>query len=334
MAEPNWPVPFAEFVDWALYDTDTGFYATSGHAGRRGDFITSPEVGPLFGAVVARALDTWWDELGEPTPFEVVDAGAGPGTLARSVLSAAPRCAAALRWVAVERSAAQRERHPDGIESRSDLPEFAHVIIANELLDNLAFDLLVYDGGWRKAWVGRDRDVFVELLRPATELPAALPMVAPHGSRVADQFAAARWVAAARSRLAPGGRLVVFDYATTTAAMAARPWRQWLRTYRAHERGSHYLRDVGQQDITVEVAIDQLPEPDAVRSQAHWLALHGIDELVAEGRRVWEERAGIGDLAALRGRSRVGEAEALTDPAGLGGYQVVEWAHSLLTALQ
>ena len=62
-----------------------------GRAGRRGDFITSPEVGPLFGAVVARALDAWWAEAGEPDVFTVVEAGAGPGTLARSVLAAAPR---------------------------------------------------------------------------------------------------------------------------------------------------------------------------------------------------------------------------------------------------
>ena len=75
-----------------------------GRAGRRGDFITSAEVGPLFGAVVARALDAWWDELGSPDPFVVVDAGAGVGTLARAVLAAGPACAAALRYVLVERS--------------------------------------------------------------------------------------------------------------------------------------------------------------------------------------------------------------------------------------
>jgi hypothetical protein len=62
-----------------------------------------------------------------------------------------------------------------------------------------------------------------------------------------------------------------------------------------------------------------------VRSQAQFLALHGIDELVVEGRQAWTERAHVADLAALRGRSRVREAEALTDPGGLGGFTVVEW---------
>ena len=53
---------------------------------------------------------------------------------------------------------------------------------------------------------------------------------------------------------------------------------------------------------------------------------HGLDELVEEGRQIWSERAHIGDLAAIKGRSRVTEAEALTDRAGLGSFRVLEWS--------
>ena len=84
----------------------------------------------------------------------------------------------------------------------------------------------------------------------------------------------------------------------------------------------------GSQDITCEVAIDQLAEvapPSASSTQAAWLTEHGIDELVEEGRRVWAERSGVGDLAAMRARSRVAEAEALRDPDGLGAFVVLEW---------
>ena len=85
------PLPFDQYLELVLYDDEVGFYQQGGSAGRaRGDFVTSPEVGPLFGQVVARALDGWWSELGRPDPFVVVDAGAGPGPLAVAVAAAEP----------------------------------------------------------------------------------------------------------------------------------------------------------------------------------------------------------------------------------------------------
>ena len=60
------PIGFDEYMAQALYAPGLGFYASGAGAGRRRDFLTSPEVGPLFGAVVARALDAWWDDAGRP----------------------------------------------------------------------------------------------------------------------------------------------------------------------------------------------------------------------------------------------------------------------------
>ncbi len=93
----------------ALYGDD-GFYARRGEAGRRGDFITSPEVGPLFAAVLARALDAWWKEMGSPESFTVMEVGAGPGTLARGLIAAQPECSKVWTYVAVEISEQQRAK--------------------------------------------------------------------------------------------------------------------------------------------------------------------------------------------------------------------------------
>jgi SAM-dependent MidA family methyltransferase len=333
---PAEPVPFAAFMEAALYG-EQGFYQSGGRAGRRGDFLTSPEVGPLFGAVVAQALDTWWDQLGQPSHYPVVDAGAGPGTLARAVVAAEPRCLSALSYTMVERSDAQRALHPTGpaLHSAALMPDApVAVVLANELLDNLPFDLLVYDGHWREAWITQEADGrFTETLRAPSHVPAGLVKQPVHGARAPRQDAAVAWIADATARLSPGGRVVVFDYCSTTASMSLRPWREWLRTYRQHELGEHYLKDVAQQDITCEVALDQLALPDAVRTQAQWLALHGIDELVEQGRAIWAERSAIGDLAALKARSRVREAEALIDPKGLGAFTVVEWLAEIATTV-
>jgi SAM-dependent MidA family methyltransferase len=323
-------IPFSEFQRIALYGAH-GFYSRpgSGRAGRRGAaFLTSPEVGPLFGAVLARYLDAAWDELGRPTGFTVVDAGAGPGTLARAILAARPTCLDTVRYIAVELSAAQRALHPAGVESRADLPEgpMDGVIVANELLDNLPFRLCVFDGAWREAFVVAANGTFSEVLSaPLDPVPAALPAAAAHGARAPLQNAAVDWVADARSRL-DRGRLLVIDYAQpATSSLAGRPWREWLRTCRDHGRGDHYLTGPGSQDITAELAIDQFPPPDAVGTQASFLRRWGIDELVDEGNTVWAATAAAPSLRSMAMRSRAVEAAALLDPAGLGAFSTLEW---------
>lgn len=315
---------FDRFMELALYGAH-GFYTVRGRAGRhRGDFITSAEVGPLFGAVLARAIDAEWERLGRPADFTVVEVGAGPGTLARAITAtwSTNPSAHPTRYVAVEVSPAQRELHPAGIESTAELPQgpITGVVIANELLDNLPFRLLVFDGRWRESYVAVQHGRFVELLRPFDDRLPMLPTSAPHGARVPWQQAAGAWVDDVLNRL-EAGSLLLFDYVTArTAQLAAQPWRAWLRTYREHERGAHYLSDAGEQDITAQVALDQLPEPDEVRTQAQFLQRWGIDELVDEGRAAWAAAASAPTVAALSMRSRIREAEALLDPEGLGGF--------------
>jgi SAM-dependent MidA family methyltransferase len=357
-------------MEAALYDEEAGFYAAGRGAGRARDFLTSPEIGPLFGAVIARALDSWWDELGRPDPFVVVEAGAGSGALAASVIGAGPRCASSLRYVLVERSAARREEHAarlaleppalvlgptvagDGDDagegearhpapgsgplatSLAELPAVpvTGVVLANELLDNLPFQLCERRAaGWHEVLVGESQGDLVEVAVLAPENLAeecqALAPDAPEGARIPIQREAARWLRAALDVVA-AGRLVLVDYASTTAEMATRPETGWMRTYHGHGRGGDALAAPGAQDITAEVAVDQLERvrpPARVSDQASFLDEHGLADLVADARAAWTERAHVGDLAALASRSRMGEGQALADPTGLGAFAVLEW---------
>jgi len=367
------PLPLERVLEVALYDPADGFYETGGRSGgRQGDFLTSPEVGPLFGAVVGRALDGWWREMGSPDPFVVVDAGAGPGSLCRAVLASAPDCASVLRYVLVERSAALRRLHAETLrledpalafapvdpDTEAPVPEAVRgpicvsltelprvkgpaVVLANELLDNLPFGLAERRAGeWWEVRVDLGEAQgpappagFVQRLVPldrerANLLDRLVPDPAD-GVRAPLQEAARAWLRDALALAGPRGRVVVIDYGATTATLAGRPQDRWVRTYRGHRHGASFLEALGEQDVTCEVAIDQLAtvkRPALDRSQVEWLHASGIDELVAEGRTQWAERAGVGDLAALGARSRVTESEALLDPAGLGRFRVLEWA--------
>jgi SAM-dependent MidA family methyltransferase len=366
------PRPLERVLEAALYDPEGGFYETGGRSGtRQGDFLTSPEVGPLFGVVVGRALDGWWRDIGSPDPFVVVDAGAGPGSLSRAVLDSGPDCAPALRYVLVERSAALRRHQANTLrledpalafapvdpDTEAPVPEAVRgpicvslaelprvkgpaVVLANELVDNLPFGLAERgDGEWREVRVdlGETRGPapptrFVQLLVPLdAERAELLDRLVPDpvaGARVPLQDAAMAWLRDALAVAGAGGRVAVIDYAATTAELAGRPQDEWVRTYRGHRHGAGPLENLGEQDITCEVAVDQLAtvkRPSLDRSQADWLRAWGIDVLVAEGRAEWDGRAHVGDLAAVRARSRITESEALLDPAGLGRFRVLEW---------
>ena len=287
--------------------------------------MTSPEVGPLFGAVVARALDAWWRELGEPAHFSVIEHGAGPGTLARAVIRADPECRDALRYTMVEISDVQRASHPEapGFYSSDVGPDPVDfgVVLANELLDNLPFGIAQHDGiVWREVQVATENGALIEQLGDEVQVDG---WRGGEGARAPLQRLAHTWVQEALGSVG-AGRVVAIDYAVGVGELAERG-DGWVRTYRHHERGGPILEMLGQQDITTDVVIDQLPVPDLIEEQARFLGRFGIGDLVEEGRRLWEANASSPNLAAIAGRSRSNEADALCDPAGLGAFKVMHW---------
>jgi SAM-dependent MidA family methyltransferase len=342
------PIPYDRFVEAALYDADGGFFARGGGAGRAGrDFVTSPEVGALFGALVARWLDRACTELSRPDPFVVVDAGAGRGRLAADVLWAQPGCARALRYVLVERSAAlraaQRELlavepvdralgpavriEPDEaprpvtgigplVTALPELPALEvpdGVVMANELLDNLPFRIVERAGdGWTEIRVGLDGGGLVEV-----PVPAAADL-----ARAADDVAAGAAVRsgarlpvptatvewlAACGHVLRRGFLVVIDFADTAASITARGQDQWLRTYRGHQRGEPPLADPGAQDIACDVPIEHLV------THAERAGFRLLEQATQEA---WLTELGIADLTdeargVWRERAAIGDLDAM-----------------------
>src|SRR6476646_6139800 len=96
--ERDGPIPFARFMDLALYDPDGGYYrATDARPGRAGDFLTAPEMHPVFGWALAGLLEDVWRRLGEPRPFVLREHGAGTGALALAILDRLERTGSPLR---------------------------------------------------------------------------------------------------------------------------------------------------------------------------------------------------------------------------------------------
>ncbi|MFQ5967311.1 MAG: SAM-dependent methyltransferase [Acidimicrobiia bacterium] len=332
------PVPFEEYHRAALYDPEHGFF-TSGslRSAEEGDFLTSPEVSPLFGETLAEFARRERERLDDPGGFAVVDAGAGSGSLLRWLLQAEPLEAWAVELSQAARQALRAVLPADRVvPTLDDLSSpVTGVVFANELLDNQPVALAVRSqGGWEERWVGTSDGGF-ELI-PA---PARAPVVdwcdqfagpVPDGGLVEVQLEAGKWLRMALSRLAVGS-VVVIDYGDTATGLLPRRAAGTLRTYRSHHIGPDPLLDPGSVDVTVDVnftALLGVAEEAAnnvqLMRQEEFLTDLGLREQLRQLRHQELELARSGDdMARLEVRSlRVG-AETLLHPRGLGDFRVL-----------
>ncbi|MET0565008.1 MAG: SAM-dependent methyltransferase [Acidimicrobiia bacterium] len=331
--EATGPIPFEVFMDLALYDPDAGFFTTGKlRSERGGDFLTSPEVSPLFGETLARYVELERERIGRP--FEVVEVAAGSGSL----IGPLRRAIDVEAW-AVETSPAARAALGailDPARVRSDLPDrIRGVVIANELLDNLPMALAQkVEGGWRERWVGVDEDRLAMIdAQPRVEVVDWLGAYAgevPEGGWVEVQLNAGAWLRDVLHRL-EAGSLLIFDYGDTAENLIPRRQDGTLRTYRAHHLGPHPLDEPGETDITADVNFTALMTVS--REAGVSVELHRQDDFLTElglGDRLSALRhAELGaarsgeEMERLRLRSLKTEAETLLHPRGLGDFRVL-----------
>jgi len=113
------PIPFVRFMELALYHPQFGYYMRQPDGvdheriGWSGDFYTSSDVYPILGRALAAQVRQMDELIGRPTPFMIVEMGAGKGFLARDCLVAIHAeqddFASRVRYVLIERSPAMRE---------------------------------------------------------------------------------------------------------------------------------------------------------------------------------------------------------------------------------
>jgi SAM-dependent MidA family methyltransferase len=296
------PITFAEFMEAALYDPEDGFYARPAVGrGQDGHFVTSPHVSPAFGDLLGRQVAECWDLLGQPSPFTVVEVGAGDGTLARQVLAAAgsvPGLTDAIRYVAVERTGGQTAVLRDaGLETAASLAEVGPVtgcVVANEVLDNLPFHRLRERGGEIvEVMVGAEGDRLVEVEGPATSAALALLTgeLGPGQERVVSP--AARGFVEEMAAALDRGYSFLFDYGPTGPVHA----------YREHRVLADVLDEPGSRDVTAGVDLEAVAGMVREAGLQAWGPVTQREALLALGYRLWT--AGV--------RTRQAEAEVAGD---------------------
>ncbi len=341
-------MPFAAYMQLALYHPQLGYYASGGtRTGWNGDFVTSPELDPGFGQLWGRAFEEVWELCGAPARFDVIEIGPGEGGFAASVLeSLSGACAAALQLRLIERVPQNEERQ------RRLLDRFANVswhrsvaeapateagcFFANEVLDNLPVHLVeARDGSLFEVCVTTDgRGLTTELRPPSNpELSRFLDRCGvelPDGHRFEVALAAESLVAHAATRFQRGAWIFI-DYGEEAADAARRP-KGTLVSYSSGGADDLSLSRPGEKDLTahanwtsIRVAMTRARQiPIGPRPQREVLKNLGLDDLHTSLREEFARASSDGEGAvALKALSRRQALGALADPAGLGGFGVM-----------
>ncbi|MCZ6561016.1 MAG: SAM-dependent methyltransferase [Gammaproteobacteria bacterium] len=348
---------FARYMELALYEPGLGYYSAGARKfGEGGDFVTAPEISPLFSRCLARQCAQILAAIDGDQKSTILELGAGSGVMAADMLAelATMDCLPD-RYLILEVSADLRDRQQAKLAT--DMPEYfpridwlvnlpaepIHgCIVANEVLDALPVErFVIADEGLQQLMVGLEGDRFclqsrempVDLAsrltqclrRPVTDFPGGY----------ASEFCPLlpSWTTAIASCLARG-MLLFTDYGLTRA------------DYYHPERASgtlmcHYRQrahdDVffwpGLQDITAWVEFSTLAEAAAkggldlagFTTQAHWLLALGLDELVAQS-------VGSGQKAQVELAQQV---KTLTLPGEMGErFKAIAFARGLDFALR
>ncbi len=298
-------IGFDRFMALALYAPGLGYYARDsakfGVLPRSGsDFVTAPELSPLFGRALAAQVA---EALAATGTDEVWEFGAGSGALAAQLLESLDAAGARpARYAIVEVSASLRARQQERLAAWGDrvrwvdaLPErIAAVVVGNEVLDAMPVQLLARHGGaaggaWHERGVslGPDRDRFAWADRPtALRPPVAIPGPQDYLTEIHPQARA--FVRTLADRLERGAAFLL-DYGFPEAEYY-HPQRHMgtVMCHRAHVADDDPLADAGAKDITAHVdftgialaAQDAGLEVLGYTSQAHFLYNCGIGPML------------------------------------------------------
>jgi SAM-dependent MidA family methyltransferase len=350
-------ITFAEFMDWALYHPDYGYYNhRARQIGPMGDFFTAPHLGADFGELLAVQFVDMWERLGQPEPFTIVEMGAGQGLLAQDVLRYLQDhhgdLFGQLEYIIIEKAAgliAQQQQQLQAqfgdrisltwrsLESMADQP-IVGCYFSNELVDAFAVHLVEFiQGELQEVYVGIEDDRFIEILGSIStaELATYFDLIGlrPTGGEYPERYrtevnlAGLDWIKYVAAGLAQG-YVMTIDYGYPAARYYNRVRSEGtLQCYYQHSHHSDPYIYVGEQDITAHVDFTSLER------QGEKV---GLEKLGVTQQAMFLMALGLGDRLALLGRSESRDPQEvmrclrqrdalhqLINPMGMGNFGVL-----------
>lgn len=337
------PITFAKFMELALYWPKGGYYSGTTPVGRSGDFYTSPGAHPAFGGLLAIQIYQMWRLLGSPSPFWVVEPGAGDGLLCHDIVSYSLNLPedfnSCLRYVCIDGGVVSgfEDHLPSSLRSKVDrivgrdipLNGFEGCIVSNELVDAFPVHRVVMtDGRLCEIYVNLDGDAYVEEVgEPSTEALGErfdkLEIGLAEGQVAEVNLAIETWLEDVVSSLVRGYVLTI-DYGRHAEELYSEErLRGTLTCFYKHLQTDDPYSRVGEQDISSQVDFSTLHglgnglglEPLMYLSQSQFLTNLGL-------RRMMNGLYSTSLSQQTRDANRTGMLD-LIRPGGLGEFKVL-----------
>ena len=332
---------FDRYMELALYAPGLGYYSAGVHKfGAGGDFVTAPEISPLFSRCLARQCASVLEQLGGG---DVLEVGAGSGVMAADMLAELEALAQLpQRYLILELSGDLRRRQQALLAERvphlaarvewlERLPEqpLRGIIVGNEVLDALPVKRVMRSAhGWRELCAGCHRGALIEVSREVDDHLAAalqkLPDDLPEGYRTEINTGLAPWLKSLVEVLGEGVMLWL-DYGLPRAEYYhPQRFSGTLRCHYRHRAHDDPWRWPGLQDITAWVDFTAVAETATeaglylmgYTTQAHFLIGSGLDTLAGDA--LADPGAGESEAEVRRRLDVASQIKRLTLPEEMG----------------
>ena len=264
-------ITFAEFMDIALYWPGKGYYTSENvRWGKDGDYLTSIDVSPVFGRLLAYQINEMWQNLDSPPQFSIIEIGAGREELSFHIRDTIKKLfpefykAADFQLVDVNPIHIQKlEERTSFHSSIEDIkPGITGCIISNELIDAFPVHRVVEMDGLKEIYVGYEDAGFMEIRGELSssglnDYLEKIGIKLEQGQKAEINLKALDWIKSIGALL-ERGFVITIDYGLPARELFRHNRNGNLLCYYRHTMNNNPFHQIGYQDITAKVDFTSL----------------------------------------------------------------------------